>query len=190
MPLVVETGEGLEGADSYVSVTVANTHHINRGNLSWAGSTESREVALRKATSFIDSTYYDRFPGYRAKRRAQALEWPRVGAYLSHQTQNSRTPFVSTQGFFDFGFDYLPHNTIPREIIFATCEAALREIVEPGSLEPDLERGGGIKSLSAGSVSIEYSGNASPWAVFRSIDLGLRRLLLPSNEYSGRVTRG
>jgi hypothetical protein len=72
---------------------------------------------------------------------------------------------------------------VPIEIVHATIEAAVRELATPGSLAPDLERGGAIKSLRAGSVGIEYMGNAPAETIFTLID-GILSGLLGSRSSS------
>jgi hypothetical protein len=63
------------GAESYVSLADAGTYHTRFGNASWAAATEAnREIALRRATQFIDTNY--RFKSY-AIDEEQPLEWPR-----------------------------------------------------------------------------------------------------------------
>lgn len=75
MALIVEDGTGLATAESYVSVSDADAYHVSFGNTDWAGySTEQKEIALRRATVYIDSNYT--FAGEKY-RLAQRLEWPR-----------------------------------------------------------------------------------------------------------------
>jgi hypothetical protein len=202
MALIVEDGTGKADAQSYVDVAGADAYHAARGNAAWATSTaedgtattrpaEEREAALLRATAFIDATYRDRFPGYRARGRAQALEWPRVGAFTLVPDNGRSAAFLPGQDhLFRSGVDAIPSTEVPREIVAAVCEAALREAAEPGALAPDLERGGAIKRLAAGSVEIEYAGGAPASTTFQAIGLALASLLLPANPYSGRAVRG
>lgn len=75
MALEVEDGTGKSNADSYVSAADATTYHAAYGNAAWAALTDaSKEVALRKATRYIDTHY--KFRGTK-KLSTQALEWPR-----------------------------------------------------------------------------------------------------------------
>lgn len=196
--MIVEDGSGLPDANSYVSLCDALAYCQARG-VAWSdirANNDQRSTALVRATAFIDATYRDRFPGYRTRQRAQAMEWPRVGAYTfvpDNGRSNAWLPGYTygSSGYDDgFGYSYIQPNEIPREIVAATCEGAVRELASPGVLAPDLERGGAITSLRAGSVSIDYGPNASPRTVFQAIDLALRSLLMPSSAFSGRVSRG
>lgn len=138
MPL--DTTVGGMNADSYVSLVYALEYHANKGNAVWAVATDAnRETALRRATTWLDGTYRHQFTGYRVHGREQALSWPRSD--------------VVDVG--DYAVDYM---TIPPEILHATCEAALRELVVPGSLSPDVTDAAIVVSESVGSISVTYRG--------------------------------
>lgn len=109
-------------ANSYASLVEASAYHSARGNATWTGSDTLKEAALIRATQWIDGRYGDLWPGIRWKLRGQALDWPRVEA-------SDRDGTV------------LDYDTIPVEVLNATCEAALRELVTPGSLSPDVTPG-------------------------------------------------
>lgn len=154
---------------AYVEVAECDSYHAARGNAAWTGDTEAKQAAIVRATAFIDANYRSRFPGQKTNGRDQSLEWPR---------ENYDSSFVTD----DEGFD-IANDEIPIEICDATCEAALRELTSPGSLMPDMERGGNIQRMAAGSVEIEYSSNAASKTTFTIIDGILSGLL-------GNVSRG
>lgn len=78
MALVTEDGTGLANAESYLSVSDADTYWSNRGDTVWsAAATANKEEALRRATQYLDSTF--RWVGV-LKDLDQALGWPRSGA--------------------------------------------------------------------------------------------------------------
>lgn len=91
MPLTVENGTGLVDADSYVSLVDAAAYHTAFGNTAWAAAASDaiREVALRKATRYIDSRYT-----YRGDQRTstQSLVWPRVGYGTDEVYDNGQWP--------------------------------------------------------------------------------------------------
>lgn len=67
------------GTDTYVTVADADTYHTNRGNTGWTGATtEAKEIALRKATDYLDRQFT--FRGYK-QTQTQLLDWPRYEAY-------------------------------------------------------------------------------------------------------------
>lgn len=77
MALIVEDGTGLANADSYVSVADADIYASAMGHFAWtdvAVTVEQKEVALRRATQYIDAEYT--FRGS-VLDPDQALEWPR-----------------------------------------------------------------------------------------------------------------
>lgn len=78
MTIVVEDGTGLANADSYISLADADAYHAALGNAEWAAtSTDGREVALRRATQYLDTRY--QFAG-EPLTTTQALAWPRTAA--------------------------------------------------------------------------------------------------------------
>ena len=193
MTIVVEDGSGKATANSYAAVADADGYHLARRNDPWFLSSDAdlKAAALIRSTAYIDATYRLRFSGLRTFRRAQALEWPRLGAYVKYSDANLL--FVQEQGGYGYAYwnyDFIPNNVVPVEVVNAVCEGALREMVEPGVLAPDLDRGGGIRRLQAGSVSVQYGSNATPNTVFQAIDIALASLLAAQNPYSGKVSRG
>lgn len=141
MTLIVETGSGAEASESYADTATANTYALARGLLFPVDDPDLAEQALRRATTWIDATYGGKFSGDRLNGRAQGLQWPRSSAY-----DNSSTPIA------------LPSDEVPKEVINATIEAAVREMASPGSLSPDVTPGK-IKEAVAisGAVSVQYA---------------------------------
>ncbi len=168
MSLNVTPGD--TAADSYADVSVCVAYALAKG-LTFPGTDATlSEQALRRATSWIDANYRNRFPGYPTDVW-QALEWPRTGVFYR-------------------GRSSIASNVIPQQILSACCEAAVREFAEPGSLNPDLERGGAIKRLKAGSVEVEYGASATPQTAFQIIDGILSGLLEAPSQYTARAVRG
>ena len=173
MALTVETGTGMATANAYVSVADVVSYAANRG-LAFEQAVSLQEAAIIRATAYIDARYGHRFSGSRLKDRDQALRWPRWDA-------------LDTEGIL------IRSDEVPVEIRHATCEAAIRELATPNSLQPDYERGGQVKSLKAGSVEIVYADGATPETVMTSIDNALAGILSPRKAGSitfGKVVRG
>lgn len=187
MSLIVETGVGIINADSYVATADCAAYALSRG-LTF-GSDALADAALRRATAYVDNQYRLRFPGYRTFRRAQALEWPRTNAYYTYTTPPGPVPVYSV-AYAYFPYDLVPATSIPPEIITATCEAAIREYAEPGVLQPDLDRGGAVSLLKAGSVEVKYAAGAPAQTVFQIIDAALSGLIGVQSAYSARAVRG
>lgn len=172
MAISVEDGTGVPGADSYISVDDAGLYCTARGLTFADGADADKEAALRRATAALDAMYRSRFPGSKANGRSQSLEWPRTGAE-------------------DAEGEEISDDEVPVEVLNAVCEMAVRELAEPGSMLPDLERGGQVRALKAGSVSIEYGANAEARTTFQLID-GLLSGLLGAQVYpfAGTAIRG
>jgi hypothetical protein len=166
MTIVVEDGSGKSDANSYVSVADASDYAAARGLTFTTSPSGSAEAALIRGTAAIDAAYRSRFPGQRANGRTQALEWPRK--YAGDAEGN---PIGSDE--------------IPQEVINATIEAAVREMASPNSMMPDLERGGAIKEIQAGSVDITYADGAPVATSFQLIEGILSGLL---NRLNGGAT--
>lgn len=100
--LVVETGEGLPDADSYVDLAEARAVAVKYGFTLPADDTAA-EVALRQGAGYVD-LQEGAFSGLRLTG-AQGLSWPRAGA-------------VTTYGY------EIPNNEMPRQLAVAQVAAA------------------------------------------------------------------
>jgi hypothetical protein len=139
MPLTVENGTGRTDADSLVSLAECDDYHSVRGNATWTGTDEAKEQALRRASAFLSNAY--QWAGWQTRPRIQSLAWPRAEV-------------VDQDGFL------VRSDEVPVEIRQATCEVALRELVSPGAMNPDVTTAETVKSVTAGSVSVQFA-NAS-----------------------------
>lgn len=170
--LVVETGSIVTGANGYVTMEVCVAYCATRGLTFVDSPSTAGEQAIIRATAYIDGKYRAKFPGYRTSGRTQSLEWPRTAAY-------------------DYEGIVIATTDIPIELKNAVCEAAVRELATPGTMAPDLDRGGDIRSVRAGSVSIDFGPQATVethWTVISQI---LSSLLGPvQSTYSSPSSRG
>ena len=132
--MTLTTTAGSTTADSYASLAAADAFHTARGNTTWTGADALKEAALRRATAWLDGCYGQRWPGIPTYGRVQALDWPRTYAA-------------------DCDGNAIDAVTIPPEVVTATCEAALRELVSPGSLSPDVTPGTAKVLTGVGSLS-------------------------------------
>jgi hypothetical protein len=153
--LIVEDGTGIEDAESYLSVTEANSYHAAHGNSAWTGVDTVKEAALRKATTYLDGVYGSRWPGVK-RTLEQALLWPRSYGY-------DREDYA------------LADDAVPAPVQQATAELALRALSE--ELIADLERGGRISRVKVGPIEEEYERGASPLKTYPWIDAILDPLL-------------
>lgn len=141
MALTVETGSGLADADAFISEEEADTYHEARGNTDWTGDfTGDKEAAIRRATAVLNSYLWQ---GYRTQGRNQSLSWPRASV-------------VDREGL-PIGID-----EIPQELKDACAEIAMRELVTPNGLTPDVRLSDSVRREKIGEIEVEYSSsNAS-----------------------------
>ena len=104
----------------------ADAYHLARGNTGWTGTNDAKDAALQRATDYIDGRYRymtaggcwkSMFRGTKTGGLAQELEWPRTGATDSEGNE-------------------IPDDEVPLKVEYATYEAALLELANPGSLSP------------------------------------------------------
>lgn len=161
MALIVEDGTGKSNAESYLSVADADTYVTNyRGAAhAWLSlDTTTKEVLLRRAALYIDNRYLNRWKGY-ATTDTQRLEWPRIDA-------------VTSSGW------YIACNTIPEALKYAQVEAAIRLNEDEANVQPDLARGGKVKSEKVDVIAITYMDGAPSRTVYTQIDEWLKDLII------------
>ncbi|MEJ7685630.1 MAG: DnaT-like ssDNA-binding protein [Variovorax sp.] len=155
--------------DFYGTVAEADVYHADRGNAGWTGRTIDKDAALLRASIYVDSvgrkqlkngTWVTMFPGSKAGGRAQLLDWPRTGAV-------------------DYEGNTIGDAEVPIEVRQATYEAALRELVTPGSLTPDYVPSEQVKREKAGPWEEEYFAPADGTIPNRPIVTVILDLLAP-----------
>lgn len=170
MALVVEDGTGLATAESYTSVSDADSYHTDHGAPSaWSSATTAaKETALRQASEFIDQWYGMRWLGIRAEPD-QALDWPRIDGYYLDDNRE------------------IPWTVVPQPVKDATAVLALEAL--SATLLPDLDNPGTVKrsKVKVGSLEqeTEYMGGNRPLKARPRIDGILRRLLRPTSLRRG-----
>jgi len=140
--LVVETGEGVEGANSLVSLDFLDAYHYTHGNTRWAENPDLQVGAAVSASSYFIRRYGPRLKG-RPSANSGRMLWPR--------------DYVPTP----FG-DYYPATEIPEPVREAVAEIAL------GMLETRLSGPATPpeKSVSIGPIRIDYADTAAPAASY------------------------
>lgn len=126
-------------ADFYGTAAGWRIYHIARGRNVDAYDDDSEiEAALLVASERNDAKYRSAFGGTKVGYREQIREWPRVGGFDIH------------------GYS-IPSDATPTEVINATYEAALRQLVEPGSLSVDWTPNKYKRASVDGAVSVEFN---------------------------------
>jgi hypothetical protein len=77
MAFIVEDGTGVSNANSLVSVEFADSYFSDRGNRTWAGTTEEKQAALVRATDYFETRYSNALLSSKTDAD-QALSFPRV----------------------------------------------------------------------------------------------------------------
>lgn len=168
---VVEDGTGKTNANSYLSVSDADTYHSNvTQSAAWAGAAlATKQSALIVATQYLDARYGGIWRGYRANE-LQALAWPR---YCGED---------------DDGYA-IDDDSLPQKLKDACAELALRVVLGDALLGVVTSPGVvASESKSVGPVSrtTTYVGGRPHGYQYPKVDALLRSLVAPS----GRVIRG
>lgn len=133
--LVVETGDGLETANSYATAAEGDAYHQQHlWATDWTSATqEEKESGLVWATRLLDEQV--QWYGQQSNIDTQALSWPRIGVYDKD------------------GVNLIGFATIPTWLKYATAEMARYLISVDRTLEPDSK---GIKFMGAGPLQISF----------------------------------
>lgn len=124
----------------YGTVDGFREYHEARGRDVSAYSVDAAvEAALLVASEWIDGTHRRLFKGYKVGGREQDREWPRYSV-------------------FDHEGKQVSSDSVPPEVNNATYEAALRNLVSPGSLTLDYTPSKYRSVNIQGSVSVTYAG--------------------------------
>ena len=159
MAFVVETGAGVANANSYASVSAADSYVSDRGLDGWSTLTESlKEQALIKATDFIEATYRDAWKGERLAS-AQTLSWPRLN--------------VIVDGFL------LASNIVPIPLVNSCVEMAIKSAAGETLITDQGQR---VKREKIDVIEIEYQDYSDPTLRYPFVNRLLSPFLLSSSD--------
>lgn len=160
MAVIVETGAIVTGANSFCDSAYVDAYAAARGRTEWlAASPQSqRDQAVIQGGDYLKNEA--RYP-YRGTRVSylQTMPFPRTGA------SEYRGPT-------------LPSNYVSWRLMDANAELAIRAFASPGSLQPDLERGGAVKREKVDSLETEYFDKAPVETTIRAVAGILAPLLM------------
>lgn len=131
--LVVETGNGVRGANSYATVDYAKSYFIGRRLYSSAWTTAERDVqavALKQASLWLDAEFA--WSGRIPLALGQGMAWPFLDA-----TDRYGKPVVG----------------VPKQVRDATCELAMYLLTEDRF---KAREGIGLKSLRVDVISLVF----------------------------------
>lgn len=158
MPLIVEDGSRVAGANTYADVATVDAYHAERGNADWTGEDATKEAAILRAMTYIEGLSWR---GVKATQ-AQLLEWPR--GYMEDRNGYA-----------------INSDVVPTVVVHALCEAALRELVAAGATMPDASRDDVLNSMEiAGAIKMAWSQSAPTRTDFPIIKTLLKGLIAPS----------
>lgn len=169
-------------ADLYGNLPGALAYHEARGNAAWSatGVTDpQRTAALVRASSALDGIYGSRFAGHKTGARAQALAWPRTGAFDHCAGED------------------IPSHEVPQEVVNAAYELALAELQAPGSSSPTVTPGRLVRRQKVDTIEREFfgPGDGAPGSadamrpVLMAVEDALRCVLSPSGGASVDLLR-
>lgn len=165
MALTVETGSGVTGADSYVTLAEARAYALSRG-VTLPAADADLEVLCRKGTDYLE-TFRSRFIG--AKVNGQGyLQWPRK------QSDGTGVVIDGTQ---------LDTVTIPVELKRAQMQAVCEMVSTPDLLPT--ATGPAVQSETLDVISTTYAvapGSLTMAPKLRKVDAILEPLLVRSGQ--------
>ncbi|MTH96415.1 DnaT-like ssDNA-binding protein [Roseibium sp. RKSG952] len=174
MSLTVEDGSGLVDANAFASIAEVDAYHDAMGNAAWTGEDAAKEAAIRRATAFLSNSCS--WAGLRTRNRSQALAWPRSGVW-------------------DGEGNAIASDEIPHELVNATAEIALRELEEPGAMNPDFIAADAISREKVEGMEVQYANRAASADAYRPVIMTVRDLIGPflrkgaGNPLVGRAFR-
>lgn len=161
MAIIVEDGTMVSGAESFISVSDADTYHANRGDTVWAAlTTTEKEQSLRKATDFMEAKYGKKWAGYK-NSSSQSLSWPRKWVPLNDLIT----------------VEYVLDTVVPVEVMNACAELAVRSSTE--ELSPDKQKGAVIRE-KVDVIETEYASYSPSSSRYKKVDEMLSKYLIGS----------
>jgi len=140
MALVVEDGTGLTNANAFVSVVDFKAYCDERGHVYSTYTDAVIEQAAVRSTDYLSNSWP--WDGFKLKERgnaagAQALAFP-------------RTNLTDSKGY------SVASDSVPIEVVSATCEVMLIEVANPGITTPTYTPHERVKSEGVGPLKVEY----------------------------------
>lgn len=163
MPIIVETGSIVAGANSFIDVTELVAYAADRG-LTLGGTTQEREAALVAAADYLRNESRFKYRGTRVSAN-QRLPFPRSGC-----AEDNGPAYASTD--------------IPWRMKDAQAALAVRALAGT-ALQPDLERGGAVKRSKIDVIETEYFDGAPSETTFADAMGYVAPLLRTSQDPTG-----
>lgn len=166
MAFVVETGAGLSNANSYASVSAADSYVSDRGITGWSSLTQTvKEQSLVKATDYLEATYRGAWKGNRVSE-TQSLSWPRYNVIVD-------------------GFNF-PANVVPTQVVNACIEMAIRASLGETLLADQGQR---VKREKIDVIEVEYQDYSDPTQRYPLVNRMVMPYLISASESGFAVVR-
>lgn len=166
MAFVVETGAGLSNANSYASVSAADSYVSDRGIAGWAALTLTvKEQSLVKATDYLEATYRNAWKGNRVSE-TQSLSWPRYNVVVD-------------------GFNYAS-NVVPPQVLNACIEMALKASSGETLIADQSQK---VKREKIDVIEIEYQDYSDPTQRYPFVNRMVTPYLISASESGFSVTK-
>lgn len=176
MDLIVETGAGSPGADSYNTVEELDTYHSKMGNTAWAATpTATKEARARRAAFTLDGDYEGRLAGDRVLP-TQARAFPRYNCKF----RDGSGTYFGPGGLIGYGA-YLPANVVPD--VWKQAHAALSLFGD--ELGKPIRRNDRAQQVSVGPITVAQD----PYAPVSSVYPDIERILFPLLRSANRIRR-
>lgn len=193
MSFKVETGLLIAGANSYCTVSEADTYFEDRGNTGWAAaSDDAKEQALVRGADYLRQKYRMSWKGSLVNP-TQAMDWPRTGVdrvdYFDPFYKNHFVPYAFENSAF------IPVTEIPVELKQAQMLLARATMSDAGVITTVLQPSIGrvTSSEQVGSLAVTYepgSAGQRMTQIYWDADQMLKVLLLPGRYTQGSLVRG
>jgi hypothetical protein len=166
MAFVVETGAGLSNANSYASVSAADSYVADRGIAGWTAlSSTIKQQSLVNATDYLEATYRGAWKGNRVSE-TQSLSWPRYNVIVD-------------------GFNF-PANVVPTQVINACIEMAIRASLGETLLADQGQR---VKREKIDVIEVEYQDYSDPTQRYPLVNRMVMPYLISASESGFAVVR-
>ena len=166
MAFVVETGAGLSNANSYASVSAADSYVADRGIAGWTAlSTTIKQQSLVNATDYLEATYRSAWKGNRVSE-TQALSWPRYNVVVD-------------------GFNFAS-NVVPLQVVNACIEMAIRASAGETLLADQGQR---VRREKIDVIEVEYQDYSDPTQRYPLVNRMVMPYLISASESGFSVTR-
>lgn len=169
MAFTLETGGGLAAANAYVSVAAFRAYHADRGNDVLAQPDSAVQIAIIRASDYIDRKNRGNFIGIRLRPpSAQRMSWPRSNAKYRDGTSALGVPIEVEEATNEYAFRALTITLAPDP----TYDDRNQRVTSKTEIVGPLEE----------STTYSDSGATFKFRKYPEVDALLRDLVIAGNE--------